>query len=177
LKDIIRNICIPLLFLLALIPGEIIGYLINYVNINPVIKMGFGLFLIYGVFPVFFINLSSLQNRDVVALSKNLRIGFFGKIRIKQILNSNGIVLSLMFFAILICNDSAITSSLDIPDKSNQSIAYALFKEMMTAGELGNLPTQLIVTNILLIIGSPFFPHILGKMYPNNIIEKLKFKF
>jgi hypothetical protein len=174
IKSMVRKFLIPILFLLALIPGEIIGYLLNWIDFPPDIKMGVGLFLFYGVFPVFFINLSSLQNRDVIALSKNLGLNFWGQIRIKQILNSSGIVLSLMFFAILICNDSAITSSLNIPNMKDQSIAYDLSYAIMNNKELiGTLPTQLIITNALLIIGSPFFPYLFGEKYPVKFIESI----
>jgi len=175
-KKFMRKFCIPLLFIFALIPGEIIGYLINYVGISPDMKMSLGFFLFYGVFPLFFLNMSTLQSDDAVSLSKNYRIRGARKVRVIQMLNSSGIILSIMFFAILTCNDSSITSSLVIPNMSEKSIAFALSDAMKSNFQnIGTLPTQLILTNLSLIVLTPLAPFVFGLFFPINLSKNLKF--
>lgn len=176
----LRRMLIPVLFFLALIPGEIIANVINnefllsnlfeflHVDSNYLfyLRLALGMFLFYGIFPLFFVNLSSLQHENANALSKNYCLAIHKKIQVTQLLNFGGIILSLVFFSILICNDSALISGLVFPNAKEQSFAYALSEAILNNKDIGTLHLQLIFANIILIVTAPFFPMLLRLVIP-----------
>jgi hypothetical protein len=160
------------LFIIALLPGEIIGSFVNLIgftnewNIKLIPLVEFqsiiGFVFFYGIFPFFFINLSLLESEDTLRIGQNYKMGLFKQINLLFRVNYKGIILSLIFFAILICNDSIITSSLIISDMESRSIAFKISNLIRNPVQFDALlPILLILVNFLLIIFAPFYSNIM----------------
>ncbi|MFA8451889.1 MAG: hypothetical protein ACEPOW_14435 [Bacteroidales bacterium] len=160
------------LFIFALLPGEIIGAFVNLIGLTnewniklvPLVEIQsiIGFILFYGIFPFFFINLSLLESEDTLRVGQNYKLSILKQINLLLKVNYKGIILSLLFFAILICNDSIITSSIDVSDMENRSIAFKISSLIRNPVAFDNfLPILLIIANFLLIVFSPFYNRIM----------------
>jgi len=180
-----RSIASYILFTSALLPGMVVGYFVIYLlnvcdyNIEwnvpwaPMVELELliAFLLYYGIFAYYFISIGIVENEEILDLSENYKMKnvrglhlikrLSEKAKIVSKVNRKALVLSLMFFAVLVCNDSAITSSSNLSNMEVRNIAYKISDVIRNSKPLdGLLPIQLIIVNFILLFTAPYYEKI-----------------
>lgn len=160
-----NKICIivtVILFITALIPQSIIGYGVSSLIESPNLRLVCSYFLAFGVFPIFFLQLSIRENGKIIKFANSIKVSLFDKAKIYFELFRDPINLSLTILAVLIVNDSAIISSIGMPENDIISFSYIVANEISNKSRLLLDNTKLLqsvfyllFSNILIVVISP----------------------